>query len=204
MSNINDILSSIITNDEGGFVLTHNANDPDGGWTYGGIIRGNWYNPVCNYTLEQMQSAINAAPGTMKATCIAVYNDKFVTPSRVAELPSFIQQCYLSAVINCGQSVAVEMLQLAYNKLLPKNTVKVDGVIGSETIHAWGYVGPSIENIYKLVFCDAWEDHYFDIVVANTEDWVDFCTKVGQKHPGVNFSADLRGWINRVRRNRDA
>lgn len=182
---VKDLIHQVVEQDEGRWVLTHNPNDPDGGWTFGGIIAPHWLEYIKHSTLtaynttEDIRVAIeqDIADGPQIKQLwidrgIEIYYTKFYQPLPQDPLPNMIE---LSCAINIGVQGCCNII--------------------AEVSHA---------SDYEKYFCKAWMDYYIQLVEGNAKAWRDFGQKANTQHPAglvapVTLRAEfLQGWFNRV------
>lgn len=213
--NTKSILDEIIRNQEGGWVLTENANDPDGGWTYGGMTKKTFCSVSRGwdgYTYEMIADVVKQGDasknglgevksGFMKGSVMQAYEQIFIIPSRMEELPIGIQFAYLSCAINRGVENAVRALQMACNAIHDKEVLDVDGKIGPATIRE--AVDADMMDLHVELlreFCHDWRMQYAELVVQNSQAW--YTVAQGKmdilNKPKVFRAPDLIGWLNRV------
>lgn len=199
--NTKSFLDEIIRNQEGGWVLTENANDPDGGWTYGGMTHKNFtgaYQVMNYHGMSVMLESPDNIPGVQNAA-YEVYDRDFIQSSRAEELPAAIQFAYLSCAINRGVENAVMALQTACNAIQAKAVLAVDGKIGPATIAEVKDVDLMdlhVELTHE--FCHAWRLQYAELVVYNANAWYTYALKKQATEPSIYRAGDLIGWLNRV------
>lgn len=193
------ILNRIIFKDEGGWVLTQaSVADPSGGWTYGGITSNTW-DSLGNqhYTYDEMKENLTSPEHTASILqeCLYIYNWKYITKYHVEEIPTYLQELFLSAVIN-SPVIAVKSLQQTINDWTNYGTGKeqvhltVDGQFGPQTIAAIRELPPdtsifSIRIGTRDDFAQYWRLEYASLVMNSPQ-----------------FLPDLAGWLRRVERAR--
>ena len=172
MSNLTaNLLNRIITEQEGGFVLSSDADGGDGGWTFAGVTAKSFW----SYDPEQHRIDKQTVAGIITNTASIEYSDfiqqiyeiyeEHYIPASFEELPSKIQGPFLSASINSGLKEAVILLQTSINSLsFSEQHIAVDGACGNETIQAAEECEP--EHLLEE-FLFQWNLHYADICVAN-------------------------------------
>lgn len=179
------IVANVVNQDEGGWVLSHDADGGDGGWTFGGVTANNYnryiherFPTYASYSHEQMKADIGTkALATIIDNCLKIYVEKFWFPSHCDKLAAEHQQMMFSCAINCGFTASMKVLQAACGCEM------VDGLWGPATeMH---YAGRLMDSVFINAFCDFWIAHYVQICKANSA-----------KQPF------LSGWINRVNRYR--
>lgn len=178
-------IEHIIKDDEGGWVLTCNQNDPDGGWTYAGVTR---------ITFEQYTGQ-RASIEAMKDVCdseevqhsiLEIYYNNYYLPlftllKEHCQQELALYESELSCAINCGVQTAFGLIAEAGSTRMKSSDD----------------------------FLDAWEDHYIKLAVDNAAAWRNFAVAIiNAAHPQpeepTTFRApNLQGWINRVRKYRN-
>lgn len=172
-----DIISSVIAKDEGGWVLSQDADGGDGGWTFGGITRKTW--EACTPTrldFAAVQNRLLTAEGgeDLISQGCAIYKSEYWDKAHLDEIHETHQEMMFSCAINRGPANAVKALQTAVG------VVAVDGDFGPDTLVM--YARFNTEN-FERRFCRAWMRQYFDV-----------CKAIPEK---IQF---LLGWFNRVER----
>lgn len=182
------LLDVIIVEDEGGWILTSNADDADGGWTYAGVTSTvfNASGGAAIANVAAMQNAIAANAAGIQQRVLDIYSSMFIIPAQVARVPLALQRPYLSACINLGVAGGVRVLQTALE-------VTPDGIIGLQTMSA---LARSAAPTTMLAFRVAWEAHYIAIASASAELWAEGEAPVGAARQWRN----LLGWFNRAER----
>lgn len=184
-------LDDIIINEEGGWKLTSDPNDNDGGWTFAGVTRKTWEayqskvtNTSVTISIEEIKEEIVRDIDLAKRTVYAIYEYEFVKP---------IQQL-------CRNG----------NDTFPTPTILSCAInVGPETAY----------NIWKSnagkSFIDNWHGYYFGLIKKNAEAWRDYALylewcqspgnfpKVGNEEKPKTLRAEyINGWYNRVERYR--
>lgn len=205
-SAIKAILDTIIIKDEGGWVLTANSNDNDGGWTYAGVTSKVFNN---TYKLNQSYSDIEvmisqAEEEQLKSDIYEIYETQYIIPSHVSEVYSSLRRAYLSCCINCGVQNGIKILQTAVNDTGGiKNKLTVDGIWGKETESGVEYFFlPEDVNAFRK----AWQAHYIAIACSSADAWADILISEKDLTAAPHLSLDvpakqwknLQGWINRA------
>lgn len=219
-ASITSILNDIITHQEGGYVLTENKNDPDGGWTYAGVT-AKTFNHYCELygeapvkSLQDMKECLAAKDDLVQDAIHHIYNEEYCEPLWLDRLPEGIRGPVLSSAINCGVETAVKILQRIVE-------VEQDGKMGSKTLAAierfvlyWAEPDHGY-SLLKNAFLREWTRHYIKLVEANAKEW--YLTAKDYEHelldgientkqdnidaikvPEVFRAGDLEGWFNRV------
>lgn len=184
------VIFKIIMVDEGGWKLTHNAADPDGGWTYAGVTAKTFQGHCQKLgkmvpSYQDMVEAIEKGSSELKNTVYEIYYNEYYKPLEdMVDLDGgVLQPVELSCAVNCGIGVAKHLFQ---------------------------------PNDFKnKEFCQAWVAHYVQLVVNNARAWMEYAETLEHQYSGTipievrnkkpsTFRADfLQGWINRVERYRD-
>lgn len=184
-------IEAVIDNDEGGFVLTSNKDDPDGGWTYAGIITSHWqgYLSTLNNTVEGFSPTkswfLQLPQFKKKEIAFEIYFAEFYEPMAAAMGEEEAYPFELSCAINCGLQEAIDIHKLA-------NSFSM-----------------SEEEEYEVTFLREWMKHYIKLVQENAEAWR-ACAEdweagsAGVKPPATLRAVNLLGWFNRVERYRGA
>lgn len=218
------LLDRIITDQEGGWKLTSNANDPDGGWTYGGCtakVFSHWHLDAAEtghiFTAAEFSSMFLHADGGEEATKVLVYecyDKEYITPLQLEKLSTILQGPVLSCAINRGVETAVKILQISTFPYLI--AADCDGKMGSKTLAAIEkFNATSTKNGYSELitkFLREWTRSYIQLVVENAKAWHDWAEvshdslKAGavpsgllvNNIPTIFRAGDLEGWFNRV------
>lgn len=212
------LITRMIVNDEGGWELTEDKNDP-GGLTFGGMTYRtfvDWAKTQGEHpSVEGFKLAAHNDDPILRQQIIQCYHDLYVIPFGVAG--NYAGDMLVSAAVNVGIKQAIVIMQRAANcnpnldKLLA-----VDGIVGPKTRDAWmkayeyfGYLG------LRREFCNIWRKFYVDLVQENAKAWVKYArlletyianpTIIDRKNlekekPKFVRSEYLEGWINRVQR----
>lgn len=200
-------IDRIVKDQEGGWKLTSNVNDPDGGWTYAGVTYktfSEYWNdhlgthPATDcHTVAGMASLITSFPEDAEADVYSIYYGKYCDPINFDKLPTILQGPLLSAAINIGPEDAVNILQGILQ-------CKPDGNLGSKTLAAIEHwtLDADDEKLLVPAFLREWTRHYIHLVVENAKAWRSSANTIqaGQidKLPAVFRAGDLEGWFNRV------
>lgn len=205
------LIDTIILGDEGGWVVTKNKDDPDGGWTFGGMTRKTlqpyFNNDFPNHDFDVEWQAME---NDHKEDFVReAYYDLFVLPLQLDKLPNTLKGPLLSCAVNIGVKEAVVVLQTCLK-------IEQDGILGSKTFVAMYNYNSVIGNEHiitlKDIFLHQWQLHYADLVRANAEAWRDFAnfwynasvTSSRQDthpvKPTTLRATNLAGWLNRIER----
>lgn len=135
-------IGALVSSDEGQELET-DPNDNDGGWTYCGMTSKLFTAYFPEVTLDLVKQWL-ADPVSKEALIDAVYSvyyQEFYLPlSHYEDRP---QPVHLSCAINCGESIAVSLIQQC----------------GLGTI-----------NDRTLKFCSLWKDYYFKLLANKPSD----------------------------------
>lgn len=160
------------------------TNDPNdnGGMTACGIARN--ANPkskiweiIDKYlergkTLSETEKICRADPHFMSLV-ESLYKGKYWDACRCDELPNLWRYPMFSCSVNCGSSIAIQILQKCVG-------VKTDGIYGGKTTAAVRNYEHT-EKYFVDDFCDIWSKYYDRIVEKNPKQ-----------------SIYLKGWKNRI------
>lgn len=189
------MLDDIIINEEGGWKLTSDPNDNDGGWTFAGVTRKVWEayeskvtnNPV-TISLETIKEEIVKDIELARHTVYAIYEYEFVRPvQRKCQISTdiFPTAAILSCAINCGPDTAYDI---------------------------WTKGNRSTDT----AFLNTLHHYYFNLIKKNAEAWRDYAlylewkTTAGSgltapepiEKPKTLRAEYINGWYNRVERYR--
>lgn len=187
------LLQTIITEEEGGWLLTSNPNDADGGWTYAGVISATWQEwTSSNHTAAAFQSLLVTNPTSCNDTVLAIYENLYILPSHISSLPPFLQRPMLSCAINCGTASAIKILQQALS-------ITPDGIWGPATASALSPSGAPLADLSILPsFRRAWQQHYISIATASADLWEAVAGVSQIITTAPKQWKNLQGWINRA------
>lgn len=197
---IEAMIVEIIEKQEGGWILTHNANDPDGGWTFAGITAPVFTSymtllagapaPYHNSGLLRQGISTDLANHTIdvwKTRVLDCYFHNYYLPCAKAvgdylNYPAHeigVEGWELSAFINCGPG--------GFHDILMKMKTEVpDG------------------DLEQTGFLRAWMAHYIELTVNNACAWREFAAKCGlltasaDDKPTTFRAPNLLGWFRRV------
>lgn len=213
------IIDTIIEKQEGGWLLTENKNDPDGGWTYAGVtasVFNKKFNSTYTYSAMHDNFTSNENIYMINKDIYDIYFEQYYLPLHLSELPTSIRGPLFSCAVNCGTETAVSILQAAYNKgMEQQDHIKVDGNLGPITIRSMQYVASRGD--LKDYFLREWMLHYINLVQENaaaafeafeyvkliqnntTASYnVSVAMKAKSDFPKVNRAASFEGWFNRI------
>lgn len=191
-----ELIDLIVGKQEGGWVLSENKGDNDGGWTFGGVT-ANTFNKLFRdvatdaifYRLDCKESLNEQDTAQLIERGYEIYQSEFIKPLQLFSLPSSIRGPLLSCAINCGVKEAVMILQRALNAWDNSETkpLVVDGNFGDETK---GRIN-SIQNYQvwigiKTQFLREWMRYYIKLCDNNNDP------------KSILHSQFLEGWFNRV------
>lgn len=147
-------ISAVIDNEEGGWVVTSDPNDNDGGWTYGGMTAKTFHEYFPTVTLAMLNSFRNdpALKQTLQQEIVCVYFQEFYIPLITIAVP--IPAAYhLSCAINCGSVEA-------------KTLIAQSGGSKSKFLNFWAtYYGTLCKNTpSKLMYLNGWLNRVFHYV----------------------------------------
>jgi lysozyme family protein len=164
------LLDIIIEKQEGGWILSHDKDGGDGGWTFAGITA------TALKKYPDFQSANSPIP--TKEQIYDIYEKEFV-PENFEKLPLALRGSLLSACINCGKETAIKLLQTTCNVYGGREVIIVDGILGTRTLNA--VIAFHYDSFIRPQFLKQWMLHYIRICVA-----------IPSKLPF------LEGWFNRA------
>lgn len=171
----------IVIDQEGGWKLTHDPNDVDGGWTYAGITAKAWsYNGNNIHSYEDMKNWIVQDTKDAHDTVYKIYN---VIVDAIDLYPYLTKQqvsvCHLSCAVNIGTPTFHDLLRIK----TPKDIKS---------------------------FLRAWHEHYNKLVKDNAEAWKLWAQHLEDAHNQHTLVIDrdkkpktlraeyIDGWFNRV------
>lgn len=141
-------ITAVVQRDEGGWILSKNSQDNDGGWTYGGMTAKKFHEYFPKVTLVDMKNWIPdpKVSQVIREKIVCIYYQDFLIPV-MKQLQSLYAPapCYLSCAINCGMGGLEHILE--------------------ET--------PEAEHSVSK-FMSAWKDYYFHLLAANPEHSSEF------------------------------
>lgn len=205
------IISLIIKEEEGGWVLTNYSTDPDV-WTYAGIrkmlfeannVPKGYIDRITKHVIPDQKVLLPVdLVKIMEPYVYGIYYTEFVSKLTLleidfADLPAIMRLNFnvfysrlLSCMINCGARTGIRIFQTAINARIIAATydsqIRVDGFFGLHSNAALNRLlkceSPGLGYLTQE-FYKAWVLHYADIVQHNPAQIVNF-----------------RGWINRVYR----
>jgi hypothetical protein len=167
-----NIIDYTITEEEGGYVITHNPNDPDGGWTYAGIIKENWvkYYPETDVGFSAISALVLANTDLYQTWSHVIYYNEFYLPvQKILGTIFDVDQEEFSCAVNIGLGGFEQVCQL------------------SGPLHG------------KLTFLEEWLHYYAELVRKNAEAWKAYALREpGATQPETLRAEFLAGWISRV------
>jgi len=149
------LIQTMILQDEGGWVLTSYGGDNDGGWTYGGMTRKlfeSYFGNVPISTVATLSGDLSTS-AEFRRLVICVYYKEFVVPLRTGNISPEVFPAAFSCAVNCGKG-------------------------GYNTVKGIWQVS---KNLTQRGFCDAWKEHYFQLLKGNPA-----------------YINVIHGWVNRV------
>lgn len=168
-------LNEVIENQEGGWVLSKDADGGDGGWTFGGVTANSYCMQLGHeVSFDQIELEIKSEKGLagVKDDCLAIYTNEFVKPW-MQQLPDKLFAPIFSAVINEGEHSVELVLQRAINRCLDFDNQSYrlleDGIIGDKTIDELLSI-TAVQNadpFLQLDFLHCWMQSYIAICVKN-------------------------------------
>lgn len=133
------VINSIISKEEGGWQLTSDPEDDDGGWTYGGMTAPvfNEYFPGTTLDIITKYIADPLAVHYIQQDIYCIYYENYLLPvdDLVKEVGVDPIPAHLSCAINCGLG--------GFHSILTTSIQK------------------------KITFQTAWKDYYFNILLTN-------------------------------------
>jgi lysozyme family protein len=219
--NLKSFIDWMILRDEGGWKLTSNADDPDGGWTYAGVTTkiyevfqkkrsqdAGFIGHSPRVSRNKIEELLEKFRDRVNEDIYQIYFDEFIKPIAIDKLPQPLQPAALSCAVNIGPANAVKCLQRAVNVLRGGEDLKVDGVCGPITVSVVrNFATLSTQLVNKFV--DEWMKHYINLVQENAEEWRAWgiaCAYMrhdaGKLRPTVLYAVNLEGWFNRCNKYR--
>lgn len=189
------VIRDCIEQEEGGWKLTSNPNDPDGGWTYAGVTR-KLYEAWCKKNnlkslslaelkeiLKEQEFALDAAE--FKDYILCIYWDEFLEP--ITEICGNLFTYHYGLFLSCAVNRGMAEFKRCY----------------AEAHNAGTFSTPK--------FIAAWQDGYTKLVANNADAWEAYCDALlavaegrlelsSVKKPGSKRWKFLAGWINRTQR----
>lgn len=208
------LIDTIVEQQEGGWKLTQNANDPDGGWTYAGVtakefgevaFEGGEQKYPGPMQIDTFHSYMEDGLEAVKLTVYSIYYHHYYEPLHLAEMPASIRGPLFSCAVNCGLETAGKLLQETINnwwtgaERYPNkpDVLKLDGGVGEKTLAALAVtvrtlspVGSATVLRTHLVsdFLKLWMLHYINLVQANAAAWVAYAAQ----YEGIKDSTMLK------------
>lgn len=182
---IDDIIYCV-EHDEGGWVISSNKDDPDGGFTFAGVIASHWG----TYYFTTILSG--GVPYTLKMATIW-FNGLDIVSRKMAAIEIYYNEFYLplKATLKVTEELHPYEFSCAVNR----------GVANTELVAK--IAANAGEAMYETVFLREWMRQYVNLVQANSAAWRAYSInpKVFNK-PATLRSVNLEGWFNRVERYR--
>lgn len=203
---ITEVIDNIIENEEGGWKLSNDPNDLDGGYTMCGITAPVWEKYATKQQAEELsKELLGGVNDKQKHFVRLIYKQEYIDPLVKADVISapivaedfeepsstsgkrgLFQQtaAMLSCAINCGIGTCIK--------------------INDASLHG------DIQDFVK-----AWQDYYTNLVANNAQAWLTYANELENNINGISryttaelaalkpksFRAKyLKGWINRTQR----
>lgn len=190
---------------EGGWKLTQNANDPDGGWTYAGCTSNTFHaycrktpgNEDLDFNAQDMVHAIATIKAQIDRLIYNIYFENYWQAMMLDRITPCLRGAMLSCGVNCGTGTAQKILSAATLAAVHEESLSDEKRVA--------------------FFLREWTRHYHDLVVENAKAWWLQCkafeheledggVNVNEKNidqirdnlPKVFRAGSLGGWFNRV------
>jgi Putative secretion activating protein len=208
---------------EGGWVLTSNKNDPDGGWTYAGVTARTFGKLLYDagqqkYSgpadLNTFKESLRTESDLVSGSIYNIYYTEFWQPLHFDDVSFAGRGPLLSCAVNLGLDDAVFVLQRAINLLVEdvfkgildykEKLLKVDGHLGPKTVTMLKWAATESNTLFKTFLLQEWMRQYINLVQKNAEAWKKYAQalETGQANksgePATLRAANLEGWFNRV------
>jgi len=192
-------IDAVIVHDEGGWKLTHNANDPDGGWTYAGVTHstfnaywkkkypGSNRDMVFNDVLAILNGDVEGQK-ELDDDVYQIYFNEYYEP-----VAKYMNQDVMStAMLSCAVNIGVDNAKKIWDACL----ASPDRLTNDKAFS---------------VFLREWTRYYIHLVRDNSHKWQQYALVLEDDHPSslptdlrpkVFRAGDLEGWFNRVERYR--
>jgi hypothetical protein len=113
-----DAIEEIIQKDEGGWKLTANKDDPDGGWTYGGctkklLVTKGVALEICSFADMYHYCNDPKIDAMNKELIRRVYYEEFYAP--LVKKFGYCDAAMLSCAVNCGVQTAIDIENKIYH-----------------------------------------------------------------------------------------
>lgn len=179
---IQSILDDIIVNEEGGWKLTSDPNDNDGGWTLAGVTKATYeskFKIKCTITDIRQKKMGNIED--LKNEIYQIYYEEYYIPMN-RSLPS-MDASRLSCAINCGVPTALGLIRNSENQ--------------NDFINNWHHY---YFNLIKKN-AEAWRDYALYLEWKNNGGPATTDPTPVEK-PKTLRAEYINGWYNRVERYR--
>lgn len=205
------VINDCIEHEEGGWKLTSHPDDPDGGWTYGGVTRKTFEaHTGMLVPVERTTEFLSTTEGikVFQDRVVNIYFNNFIRPlwdaGMIVDVPAFVMQSdryqneFNRTVFSCAVNRGVQSARDAWNSCNFKNT---DTLVDR-----------------RMKFIAAWQDQYTKLVADNAKAWREYAIQLeailAQKQintdeeyknlasmkPRTLRATFLQGWINRTQR----
>lgn len=159
---VKDLINQVVEQDEGGWVLTHNPNYSDGGWTFGGIIAPTWpleYEDDNSFYHNTTQLREHIEIDLANARVNSVMERKQLWVDRGIEI--YYTKFYLplaASLTSFRTEPEVEPYEFSCYIQMPAEFHNIVAAATKQSHFGW-----------KQCFCKAWMDHYIQLVKKNAE-----------------------------------
>jgi lysozyme family protein len=185
------LIQQIIVDQEGGWKLTSNKDDPDGGWTYAGVTFRTYEEYLDRvhshnhpYWEDGIEGMIAEHQYNLFDEIKEVYWMGYVAPIKeLLDAEYRLMGPVVSCAVNLGMDDAIKCLQSSYNNSFlvdtPQAQLIVDGIAGPVTKNAIlykmieyrGLNDANVFAVWKSKFLHAWTQTYAKLVAENAEAW---------------------------------
>jgi hypothetical protein len=183
--NLLAVIRECIEQEEGGWKLTSNPNDPDGGWTYAGVTRTlfeAWLKKQPKHKLSCPVRAVDiehelelGSATDLQNDILCVYWDEFLEP--ITEICGGLFTYHYALFFSCAINRGMAEFRRCYAEAHSAGTLSTPKFIA------------------------AWQDGYTKLVVENANAWELFYEDpINRRMPGSKRWKFLAGWINRTQR----
>lgn len=164
---------------EGGWKLTENPNDPDGGWTYAGVTSTVYNKHIqAHITYEDMQQDVVSLAGAVEENILQIYYNEFYLPA-VAVVRNLLGEPGLELEgyeLSCVVNVGLEHFEQIANEA-----------------HASSEASDK-DNTHNGHFCYHWMMYYIRLVQKNAEAWRDW----GKNCLHLPMATDMRAALHQM------
>lgn len=207
---IKSLLDEIITHQEGGWVLTENKDDLDGGWTYAGVTHKTFAAEDATDNEEYKENLKTTYSDMLKLAADVkhinfmhdfvyhIYYSKYCIPLDIEFWEETHRGAILSCAINCGVETAIKLVQTTIE-------VTEDGKLGKETRDKYDELyNVADDSFFVAQFPHHWALYYCELVRENAEAWREYAIAAASenstslKEPATLRATNLSGWINRI------